>query len=203
MKACKLLLGALSASVLLGALVGSASAGRLSTSSQTWRATFREVNLRLPFFTSRCQITLEGSFHTRTMAKVAGSLVGYITRALLGPCSNGTKTILSETLPWHLQYAGFTGTLPRIVSIRFNVVGWSQRIREPFGITCLFRSTATEPVTLNFNRNTTTGALETAEIGGSIRTVGESCGEIPAALSSDRGPVTVLNSTTRITVTLI
>jgi hypothetical protein len=107
------------------------------------------------------------------------------------------------TLPWHVQYGGFTGTLPTITSIRTNIIGFAFRIREPFGVTCLARSTAAEPATGVFNRNTTTGAIETSEIGGSIRTVGESCGEVPVTLTSDRAPVTVAGGTTRLTLTLI
>jgi hypothetical protein len=202
MKHCKLLLAALGAMVLLGALVSTASAGRLSSSSQTLRSTFREVRFRMPFFTPNCQVTLEGSLHSRTIAKVAGSLIGYINRAILGPCSSGTATILSETLPWHVRYLSFSGTLPSISSIRINVVNASFRIREPFGITCLARSTATEPAIGTFTREAG-GALTTSEIGGSIRTTGESCGEIPGEFSSDRGPVTAVGSSTRITVTLI
>jgi hypothetical protein len=49
----------------------------------------------LPFFTTRCQVTLEGSLHTRTIAKVQGALIGYITTARLA-CSSGSLTILPE-----------------------------------------------------------------------------------------------------------
>jgi len=201
MKYSKLLLAAIGATVLLGAFVSTASARNISTSNQFLRATFREVNFRLPFFTTRCQVTLEGSLHSRTIAKVVGSLIGYMTSARLGPCSSGSATILTETLPWHVRYAGFAGTLPAITSIRVNVINSSFRIREPFGITCLARSTATEPAIGTFNREAG-GALTTAEIGGTIRT-GPECFEEPGSFTSDRGPVTLLNSTARVTVTLI
>jgi hypothetical protein len=202
MKAYKVILSAVAAAVLCGALTTSATARSLSISNQTWRSQFREVNLRLPFFTTRCQITLEGSFHSRTFAKVQGSLVGYITTARLGPCSSGTKTILTETLPWHVRYLAFSGPLPNITDLVFNIVGWSQRVREPFGIACLFRSRAEEPVILTVAREAVSGALTTAEIGGTIRT-GPECFEEPGSFTSDRGTVTLLGTTTRITVRLI
>jgi hypothetical protein len=201
MKLCKLILAAVGATVLLSALVSTASARTLSTSSQTLRSTFRRVRFELPFGDTICEVTLEGSLHSRTIAKSGGSLIGYITRADLGPCSSGAATILRETLPWHVRYKSFAGTLPNITSMRIDVINSSFRVREPFGVTCLARSTATEPAIGTFNREIG-GALTSSEIGGSIRT-GSECGSFPGTFSSDPGTVTVLNSATRITVTLI
>ena len=81
MKLSKLLLATIGAAVLLGALVGSASAGRFSTSSQTWRAAFRTVTFRGGFGDMKCSVTLEGSLHTRTIAKTAGLLIASMTRS--------------------------------------------------------------------------------------------------------------------------
>jgi len=201
MKLGKLLIATLGAAVLLSALVSAASARSFSTSSQTLRSTFREVRFTLPFGVTNCQVTLEGSLHSRTIAKVVGSLIGFITRAILGPCSSGSATILTETLPWHTQYRAFTGTLPNITSLSVNVIGSSFRVREPGFVTCLARSTTTEPAIGTFNREAG-GALTTSEIGGSIRTGGECFGQV-GSFTSDRGPVTVLGAATRITVTLI
>jgi hypothetical protein len=201
MKLSKLLLAALSAMVLLSALVSSASARNLSSSSQTLRSQFREVRFALPFGTVNCQVTLEGSLHARTIAKVAGSLIGYITAARLGPCSSGRATILTETLPWHARYKSFAGTLPNITSVRIDVINASFRVAEGFIFNCLARSTAAEPAIGTFNREAG-GALTSAEIGGTIRT-GSECFEEAGSFTSDRGTVTVLNSSTRITVTLI
>jgi hypothetical protein len=202
MKAYKLIVSAVAATVLCGALTTSATARNLSLSNQTWRFQFRELALRLPFFTTRCQMTLEGSFHSRTFAKVQGSLVGYITTARLGPCSAGSKTILTETLPWHVRYLAFSGPLPNITDLVFNIVGWSQRVREPFGINCLYRSTAEEPVIITAFRDGS-GAFTATEMDGDIRT-GEECFREVAELTSDRGTATVAGTTaTRITVRLI
>lgn len=202
MKPYARLIAVASATVLLAALVSTASARTFSTTSQTLRSTFREVKFNLPFGDTICQVTLEGSLHSRTIAKVGGALIGYITRAELGPCSSFAFTILRETLPWHVRYVGFAGTLPNITAMRTNVIGWSERMREPQGVACLWRSTATEPVIITYNRDTVTRELTTSEIGGSIRT-GFECFEISGTYSSDRGPLTVLGAATRITVTLI
>jgi hypothetical protein len=198
-----MLLGVLAASVLLGALAGPAAARNLSISNQALRSQFREVNFRLPFFTSRCQLTLEASYHMRTIAKVQGSLVGYVTTARLGPCSAGSVTILTETLPWHIRYLAFSGSLPNITDLVVNAIGVSFRIREPFGVNCLSTSTAAEPAILTALREAATGALTGARLGGSIRT-GEECFREVGTFESDTGTVTVLGSTsTRITVRLI
>jgi hypothetical protein len=204
MKLCKLLLAAVGATALLGALVSTASARNLSISNQTLRSQFREVNFRLPIFTTRCQVTLEGSLHTRTIAKVQGALIGYITTARLGPCAAGSATILTETLPWHVRYLAFSGPLPNITDLVINVIGAAFRVREPLGVNCLSRSTAEEPSIGTFVRDPAAGGvLTTAEIGGTIRTGGE-CFNEPGTFTSDRGTVFVLGTTaTRITVRLI
>ena len=197
-----MLLGLVAASVLLGVLAGPAAARNLSISNQQLRAQFREVNFRLSSVTARCQVTLEASYHSRTIAKVQGSLVGYITTARLGPCSAGSATILTETLPWHIRYLAFSGILPNITALIANSVGGSFRIREPFGINCLARSTETEPMVLTAEREFA-GALTGARLGGSIAT-GAECFREVGTMTSDTGTITVLGSTTtRITVRLI
>jgi hypothetical protein len=187
------------ATALLCALVGSASAGRLSISSQTGRATFRELKFTGGFGTTNCPITVEGSFHSRTIAKIANALIGYVTRAILGVCSQGAATILSETLPWHVRYSSFSGTLPAITSIVIRLLGLSFQIREPvFGITCLARGTEVSSSVGTFNREAG-GALTTAVSSGRVPTNCGTEGELTGTSSS----FTVLGSATRITVTLI
>jgi hypothetical protein len=199
----KTLLALVGATVLLAALTSIASAGRLSTSSQQLRATFTSLEFEGAFGVIRCQVTIEGSFHSRTTTKSLGSLVGYITRAVLGPCSAGTATVLTETLPWHIRYSGFEGTLPEIGNIRAHVIGTSLRVREPGGgATCLARTTAAEPGLATFNRETVTGALTTARVGGIVRT-GAECFGANAAFIGTSSSFTVSNSTSRITISLI
>src|SRR6476659_682451 len=143
MKLCKLLLASVAATVLLGALVSSASARDFEISEQRVRATFRNVEFHLVGSTGRCEAIVEGSLHSRTMAKVSGSLIGYITRAELGPCASGTVTIHQATLPWRVRYSGFAGTLPEISSMITHVIGASFRVAVGLQ-NCAATSTTTE-----------------------------------------------------------
>ncbi len=199
MKLCKLLCAITGATILLAVLVSSASANRLSQSSSTLRATWTSAEFSGGFGSARCSVTMEASVHSRTVTKTAGALIGYVTRASIGPCSSGSATILSAALPWHVRYASFTGTLPNISSTTFTVVGLAFQIKEPtFGITCLATSTTTEPATGTFNRESG-GALSSSTLGGTIET---SCG-IRGTLGGTSGTPVVLGATTRVTVTLI
>jgi hypothetical protein len=202
MKICKLLLAAAGATVLLGALVSSASAGRFEFSNQAIMAQWRSVEFNAAFGTTRCQVTLEGTLHSRTMVKTVGSLMGYITRAILGPCATGSMTILTETLPWHVRYSGFTGTLPEIVSIIAHIIGFSKREREQGGITCLERTTATRPAVITFHRDPITHVLTEAGLSGRIGT-GAECFGAELTFTSDSGRVSVSNSATSVNVSLI
>ena len=198
MKACKLLLVAIGAALLLGGLVGAASARSFSTTSQTFRVAFRTVTARGLFGISNCPVTLEGSLHSRTIPKVNDTLMGYITRASLGTCGpEAMVTILTETLPWHVRYGFFNGALPNITAISAHILEFSYRIRDTR--TCLARTGSENRIVITFLRDTTTRALTTTELIGNIIT---DCNEF-AVFSSTRDPVTVLNSSSRITVTLI
>jgi hypothetical protein len=201
MKHGKLLPVTIGAIALLGACVGSACARNLSFSSQTFRVAFRNIIFSGNFGEVNCAVTLEGSLHTRSMPKVAGSLVGYITRANLGFCSIGTATILRETLPWHVRYSSFEPRLPEIKSLTVQTET-RFKIREPFGLTCLFASTPENPATLRFHRDPVTQQLTEANRGGTIPSGPECFGSL-GELRSGNEPVTVLNSTARISVTLI
>jgi hypothetical protein len=202
MKLSKLLLAVVGATVLLGAFVSSASAGRLSQSSETLRATWTRMNFSgSPFGTVECEVVLEGRLHTRTMNKVNLSLMGYLTAANVTRCARGSATVLRETLPWHVRYSSFVGALPNITAIRTLVVGSSFTIREPaFGATCLARATPEEPSTGTYNRETGTGLLVSASVGGEIRCRGGI--EVTGGLSGTSSTLT--NSAgARVSVTLI
>jgi hypothetical protein len=171
MKLCKLLLTALGATVVLGALVSTASAGRLESSSLTLTANFSSVRFQMPEGTVDCVVSLSGSLHSRTITKTRGSLMGFINDARLGACVNpGTATILRETLPWHVRYESFSGTLPNITRLVTHVIGSSFRVRYESFLSCLGRSTAERPAIGTYERNTATGALTGVTIGGSIPT---------------------------------
>ena len=203
MKLSKLLLATVGASVLLGALVSSASARNLSVSNQSISGMWSSVEFNLPGATTRCHVTLEGSLHSRTMPKMIGSLIGYITRAILGRCEEGTATISRESLPWHVTYSGFQGTLPNITSIITHVIGASFHIREPFGIRCHVRLTPERPGVGTFHRNITSHEITEVSISGRIRTT--ECGaEGTLSTPANSGALSLLGTqNVRISVSLI
>jgi hypothetical protein len=74
----------LAAAFVLAAFVATASAQRFETSNQGIRATFAELRFgTIEEIEGRCPVTVEGTFHSRTIAKNGESLVGYITRGIL------------------------------------------------------------------------------------------------------------------------
>jgi hypothetical protein len=99
MKTCKLLLSTIGATMLLVAVAGPASARILSSSVQDFRVAYRIVSFTGAFGDIRCEIELEWYVHARTIAKLAGGIIGYIERAILGPCELGTATILRKRSP--------------------------------------------------------------------------------------------------------
>lgn len=196
MRPIRILASTLIATAVLASIVTSAVAGRLSSSSLTYRTTFARIDFAGGFGTGECQATIEGSMHTRTASKTAGALIGYITRAIVGTCPRGSATVLTATLPWHVRYASFTGTLPAISRTNFTVSGVQFRIREPvFGVQCL----ASGGTATAINNREAGGVLTSTEVGGSSPT---DCG-IEGTVSGRSTALTVLGSATRITVTLI
>src|SRR5215213_5066666 len=138
-------LAATLATLMLAALISSASARNLSISNQQIRSAFRSIEIGAEGLgTQMCDLTLEGSLHSRTMLKVVNSLMGYITRVNTANCSL-TMAILS--LPWHVRYVGFSGTLPNITLLMVKISRFSFSFGS-FGFVCLG-----EPeVETNFNR---------------------------------------------------
>ncbi len=215
----KFLLTALAAALVMAAAVGTANARRFETSSQSFRVVWPSTS-RLTFsglggsITIACQVTLEGSFHSRTISKVRGQLVGYVTSAnLTRPCAGGEAWILNgverptNSLPWHIRYDSFVGTLPNISRIRLQLVGAAFLIEAATILgqaSCLFRSTAEEPafgfINLAAGVVSTLSADETSEIPLETRLSGP-CTATGQFRGS--GNVTVQNSTTRITVRLV
>jgi len=173
MRLTKFALAMAGAVLVLAALVSSASAGRLSSTTQIINASWARLNFRGGLGTVECEVILNGTFHSRTIAKVANSLIGFFTAANVTRCARGNATALRETLPWHLQYSSFSGTLPVISSHSIRIIGESFRVSEPvFGVNCLYRTSTTEPSFETYNRNTSTGATTSVTSSGTIR-----CGE--------------------------
>jgi len=207
----------MAATLMLGLAVGSASARTFSSSSQTLRATFASVELAAGELTIRCRATLEGSLHSSSIAKVARSLIGAVTRAIVGrPCTggeawadNGVEAPPGGTinrLPFHLTYESFSGSLPAISSIGLLYSRFSFVIAAGGACTARYG-----------NATDNLGVTSTREASGAITGLSTVVGRdrvtlvtrIGGIFCPERGgfaavgsPV-VLNSGNRITITLI
>lgn len=210
----------LSAAAVLAASVTSASAGRLSLNSQAISATWSPMEFGAGGASVRCNVTLEGSFHSRTLTKTHQSLVGYITRAgLARPCAGGTVwlyngsevnevlgTRLANSLPWHLRYEGFTGTLPTITSIWLELTGMRFLTRATvLGITilCVYTVPTINPLRVVLERNTFSGAVIWANIEAPGGIMSESGGFCPGGGVRRLGTVVRQGEINPVTVTLI
>ena len=166
MKLGKLLLVAVGVTVLLGAFLSSAFARNFSVSEQRVTSLWTLLRISGGFGTVECEVKLSRSFHTRTFTKSVGSLIGYITEGTVLRCRNGGATVNQASLPYHLRYGGFTGTLPNITGQReiFSALEWA--IREPtFGIICTVRrsESGTTGVTYAVSSGTITSTTVSSE----------------------------------------
>jgi hypothetical protein len=214
---------ALLTAAALASVLTTASARNLSFTTQNFRIvwaplTFTEGGI----FNVRCNVTLEGSFHYRTIIKAPRSLIGFITRAIVNRPTcvtnagfeaqaatwNGTELILgaatANTLPWHVTYEGFNGTLPNITGVRVSLRSIRLTLEVP-SIGCLgIYGEANANITGTVN--VSSGVAGTITPGTETLLVNEGGGPefCPARAGfSGNGTVTLLGSTTRITVTLI
>jgi hypothetical protein len=186
--------------IVLGVFVTAAFARALFPSNRSFRAAFAGVEFAGFSTTVRCPMTIEGPLHARVF-KIVGSLVGSITRASSGMCSQGAATVLGETLPWHLRYAGFQGTLPNITSVAYDLVGLAVNVQETgFGLRCLLRSTTEAPASLTFTRGVG-GVLSRVDVSGVMVNAG--CFVSRVTLSGASSSLTVLGSASLITLTLV
>jgi hypothetical protein len=218
----RLSLVALAATAVLAAAVGASFANNLSVSNQNFRVTWHPLEFREPgSLAVRCDITMEGSFHSATIPKVARSLIGYVTRALvnqntcrtnLGTAAhaipwNGSEVILGATinqsLPWHVTYENFEGVLPNITGIGLLLSGVRFTLEVP-GTSCL-ASYGRAETNLTGTVSVTTREADRL-IPGSVRAPRQELirGTCPPEGSFvGNGVLTVLGATTRIRVTLI
>ncbi|MGB2695821.1 MAG: hypothetical protein WBD55_11645 [Dehalococcoidia bacterium] len=144
----KLLLAAMASGVVLAVLASTATANRgvqfepAGAVQGTAGVTFTSTPAGRRFTSL---VTLRGSLH-RTIAKTTGSLAGVITdcRSTLGEAGLIFITIevrCELTLPWHVRYVGFTGTLPNIRESILLLLGIGFRVRDLAGggtVNCLY-----------------------------------------------------------------
>lgn len=131
------------------ALATAASARQFSLSHQEFRIVWAplEFSGAEGAVSIRCVVTMEGSFHARTLAKVVQALVGYITRSTVATsaCTGGRMATLAESLPWHVRYGSFSGALPNITSIALEIVGLTFLFEDGLMYACLYTATAASP----------------------------------------------------------
>ena len=203
----KLILAGLAATLLMSLAVSSASANRLSISNTRARIVWTEYVLTSGEGGERlvtCPLTLEGSFHSATIAKVIGALIGHINRASFAEasCRGGRMTISQASLPWHITYEGFAGTLPRITEITLLLRGMNYTL-EIFGVVCGYgrpeenlRAIANVEASGGITSLVPDTTIALAKLSGGILCPGTSG-------FSGRASVTLQGNTTRITVRLI
>jgi hypothetical protein len=203
----KLLLAALTAALTLGALLSTAYARRITVSNQNFRATWTTLRfLGGVFGNIECPVTIEGSFHSRTISKVLEALVGYVSRAVVAEtrCAGGSARVLAETLPWHIRYNGFSGTLPNITQIHLRIVGAGFLVQIG-GTRCRYKSTETSPMRGWVNREA--GGIATSIRVDETAAIPKSSGSFvcpgTGRLEGTTNSLTLQGSTTRITVTLV
>jgi len=141
----RILVPTLSALVLM-ALTAVASAEEFDVVGQKFKMVYSSFSVVTSGGRVSCPVTLEGSLSEASFPVVAGTRVGVINRTTLGTCTENRATLLTETLPWSVQYKSFTGTLPTaITSVTLNAIGASIR-GNIAGLECLMRSTAEAPL---------------------------------------------------------
>jgi len=208
----RLSLAAFAATALFAALATTASARQFESSQQNTRIVFRPVrDISSSGDTISCTITLEGSFHYRTISKVAAALVGYITKAIVdtpscvsSPTTGIRAAALTETLPWHITYVDFSGSLPN-VTLRFKLNNVSFNISNvPIIGTCRYRASINGIVGGPLGGQITEGTRNaTIRPESGIRARSETFGCPEAQFESEATPIVQLGTTTAITVRLI
>jgi len=200
-------LTALMAAMLLASALSTASARNLEVSNQRFRVTWSRIELGSSSFTIRCQLTLEGSMHSRTIPKIERLLVGAITRIHMKEesCTGGVGRP-EQPPPWHISYEGFTGTLPSISTVRFLSSRWVFAVIA-LGVTCKY-GTSTQNITGSISLNGSGEAVNEVPLAGrNVANLLEGGGFCPATATmtseSTDGVITVLNSTERIRIRLI
>jgi hypothetical protein len=204
----KLVLTALAATLLMGFAVSAASANRIATSSRNFRVVWTGLVFTDEEGVGRvtCPVTLEGSFHSSTISKVPNALIGFVSRASVtsSSCNGGGATILgASSLPWHITYDSFTGTLPTITAINV-LLSRTAFLVNVFGINCLYQENGVSRARGRINVGAG-GVVSTLDPDPTIRLPKFSgsflCPERGGFTGT--GTVTNLANTTRITVTLI
>jgi hypothetical protein len=217
-KCSKLLLAGLGVVVALWAITAAASANRLSLTERGFRVVWTPMTVGLqevggegPPIQIACNVTMEGSFHSRTIVKTPGALIGHLTRFTIDGrnCTEpdnmgGAYAFTGETLPWHITYSSFSGTLPNMSAVRIFFVGMGIVIQR-LPIDCRTRSTTLAPAGWRLTRDLRTSAITSLTADESIilpAPTGTLC-EGRSIFYSGAGRYTRLGSTSTVSLSLI
>jgi len=203
----KLGLTALIAAMLLASALSIASARNLEFSNLHFRVEWSRMEFRSALVTIRCQLTLEGSFRSRTIPKIERLWIANITRINIHEpsCTNGRVTP-GGTPPWRLTYENFAGRLPRITQLGLLLQRF-QFLIEALGINCTY-GTETDSITFSaiLLREEQITNLQ-PRVGSNIANLREGGGLCPSTgtleANAEDGEVTLLNSSTTVVVRLI
>jgi hypothetical protein len=209
----KLGLTGLIAAFLFTVAMGTASARNLSVNKEDIRATWSRILFEGGLGISvKCQFTMEGSFHRRTIPKVLGTIIGAITRAPIKTESCTNARVTTARTPWDLTYEGFRGTLPNITAIITLLRRFLFKLERlgGFETECTY-GIATDR--LFFSAAVSSGTITnlTPEAGSSFNLLEKRNVNpfVPCPLTGElvgagfEGQLTLLNSQNRVTVTLI
>ncbi len=168
--ALRIMLAVTVTAVALLTVANAASARRIAVDDLDYDRIWTPMRFVAAGTTTTCNVTILGHFHSATFAKVIGSLIGLLDHAAVGSCTEGASaTLLSESIPWHIRYRSFCGTLPFLTCIVVDYIGFSVRV-DPAGASpaCLLRSESAQPlpVIIGVSGGRATGATmdETASI---------------------------------------
>ncbi|HXE43872.1 MAG TPA: hypothetical protein VN635_01625 [Conexibacter sp.] len=118
--------------------------GRVQARSSAITFTDATVSFRIT-----CEVT--GTLRLNSsIAKTAGAAVGTVTEVTVRNCIGGGVRMLTESIPWRVNYVSFSGTLPNIREVRVEIVSFALLIESLFGTErCLFIGNAQETTSGN------------------------------------------------------
>ncbi len=125
--------GAASANRSIGLGVSEGELGRVQARSSAITFTDATVSFRIT-----CEVTKTLRLNN-SIAKSTGAAVGTVAAVAVSNCTGGGVRMLTESLPWRINYISFGGTLPNIREVRIEIVSFAFLIESPFGVErCLF-----------------------------------------------------------------
>jgi hypothetical protein len=150
----QIMIASLLVAFALAAAVGTANARRLALSENHILSHYRELKFEGGAgINVTCAMSLEGSFHSRTIEKIVNSLIGYLTEVRIKrPCTGGEAWAVTaqegrpESLPWHLLYERFIGALPTITGIELTLDNAAFLVSVPGLCECQYKATTASPM---------------------------------------------------------